>query len=156
MIGLNKIMLIGTVGRNPETRYIGQGVSFSKFSVATTCMATGAGGRPVEETEWHEAVVFRGLSDYVARYLKKGDTVYVEGKLKSRYVSDGPGSGHRIYEVHASAVNILARSKANQESPMPDSGEHQQPQQNIGGAIPGFDIEHAQQDLAGDGDSMPF
>lgn len=151
-------MLIGTVGRNPETRYIAHGVSFSKFSVATSCMVSGPGGRPVEETEWHEVVAFRDFSDYVQRYLKKGDTVYVEGRLKSRYVSDGPESGHRIYEVHLQNISIIARSKANASSPMPDSGNVSDTQVSakIGGAIPGFDIDTAQQGLKADGDAMPF
>lgn len=154
MTGLNKIMLIGTAGRNPDTRYIGQGASFSRFSVATSCPATGPGGRQMVETEWHECVAFGSLSGYVDRYLKKGDTVYVEGKLKSRYVSDGPESGHRIYEVHASAVSIIARSKANEQVPKPDESAGSEPR--IGAAIPGFNIDNIPGALNADPAGEPF
>lgn len=159
MLGLNKILLIGTVGRTPETRYIGSGASFSRFSVATSETETQAGGRVVEHTEWHEVVTFRGLSDFAARYLKKGDLVYVEGKMKSRYVSDGQGAGHRIFEVLADRLQILSRSKANSESPMPDETSLQDPDENgikIGAGLPGFDIENIPGNLKGDGDSLPF
>ena len=109
MLGINKIILLGAVGRNPETRYIDKGVSFSRFSVCTNDLVTLPDGRQIEEAEWHEVLVWRELSDYVSRYVKKGDLVSVDGKLKSRYVSRGEG-GHRVYEVVASDVKILARS----------------------------------------------
>lgn len=157
MLGLNKIMLIGTVGHAPETRYIGPGVSFTRISLATSENVPQAGGRMVEQTEWHEVVAFRALSDFVAQYVKKGDALYVEGKLKSRYISDGPESGHKIFEVLADRVQILQRSRSYGQSPIPG----QQPQQapadiRIGAGLPGFDIENLPSGIQGDGDSLPF
>ncbi len=166
MLGLNKIMLIGTVGRTPETRYIAQGVSFTRLSVATTERVSGPGGRLIDETEWHEVVIFRELSEYAAQYVKRGDTVYVEGRLKSRYINDTPESGHRIYEVLASNLIIIQRSKANQESPLPDvsisaDGKNNTTgisadTQKIGAGLPGFDIENISADMKSYGDSLPF
>lgn len=162
MLGLNKIMLIGTVGRNPETRYIAHGVSFSKFSVAASISVPGPGGRLVEETEWLEVVVFRNLSEFAAQYLKRGDTVYVEGRLKSRYVNDTPESGHRIYDVLADKLIILTRCRANAGSPLPSAENISQDsgaangQPRIGAGLPGFDIENIPGQMDGDGDSLPF
>lgn len=153
MLGINKIILLGTVGRNPEVRYVAVGVSCSRFSVCTTDIVDGVDGRQIEESEWHEVVVWRELSDYVSRYVKKGDLVMVSGKLKSRYVSKGEG-GHRVYEVMATEVKILARSKANAEVPAP---QMEKPESvAVGGGLPGFDIENIPVDLKGDGDTLPF
>ncbi len=154
MLGVNRIILVGTVGRDPETRYIGPGASFSRFSVCTTEIVGGAGGSQVEETEWHEVVSWRGLSSYVSQYVKKGDTVEVDGKLKSRYVSRGEG-GRRVYEVIASNVRVLARSKANASTPTP-AIEKEEAEPAIGSGLPGFDIENIPVNLKGDGDSLPF
>lgn len=157
MIGLNKIMLIGTVGRNPDTRYIGPGASFSRFSVATTENVQVSGGRTTEQTEWHEVVAFRELSEYAAQYIKKGDTIYAEGRLKSRYISDGPESGHRIYEVMAERILILQRSRANSAAPIPDGGpDTASDTASIGCGLPGFDIENIPGNLKGDADGLPF
>ncbi len=147
---------MGTVGCNPDTRYIDKGVSYSRFSVCTEDVATSVDGRLIEESEWHEVVVWRQLSDYVSRYVKKGDLVFVEGKLKSRYVSRGEG-GHRVYEVVASDIKILARSKANAEAPIETApiNDADNPQ-TIGSALPNFDIENIPGDVKGDGDQLPF
>ncbi|MBQ4405856.1 MAG: single-stranded DNA-binding protein [Bacteroidales bacterium] len=156
MLGINKIILLGTVGRNPETRYIDKGVSFSRFSVCTNDLATLPDGRQIEEAEWHEVLVWRELSDYVSRYVKKGDLVSVDGKLKSRYVSRGEG-GHRVYEVVASDVKILARSKDNAQTPIVDATNiNGDTPQAIGSALPNFDIENIPVNLQGEGDSLPF
>ncbi|MCR5454840.1 MAG: single-stranded DNA-binding protein [Bacteroidales bacterium] len=156
MLGINKIILMGTVGRNPDTRYIDKGVSYSRFSVCTEDVVTSVDGRLIEETEWHEVVVWRQLSDYVSRYVKKGDLVSVEGKLKSRYVSRGEG-GHRVYEVIASGVKILARSKANAEAPIENPSDSDADNaQTVGSALPNFDIENIPGDFKGDGDQLPF
>lgn len=146
---MNKILLQGTVGRNPETRYIQKGWSFSKFSLVTRDTVTGAGGNMVEEVEWHEIVAWRNWAEYADLYVKRGDTVYVEGKLKSRYVNDGPESGHRIYEVIACQIQVLARSRQNSSAPIPDSAETA-----VGCGLPGFDIENIPMDLKND--DLPF
>jgi single-strand DNA-binding protein len=139
MLGINKIILMGTVGRNPDTRYIGKGVSYSRFSLCTNDMTTLSDGREVEVGEWHEVVAGRQLSDYASRYVKKGDTVYVIGKLLSRYVSRGEG-GYRVYEVIANELKIISRSKANAETPVPEMEPINE--DIVGSALPDFDIEN--------------
>jgi single-stranded DNA-binding protein len=92
----------------------------------------------------------------VSRYVKKGDLVSVDGKLKSRYVSRGEG-GHRVYEVVASDVKILARSKDNARTPIGDTAvSNNDTPQTIGSALPNFDIENIPVNLKGEGDSLPF
>lgn len=147
---MNKILLQGNVGRMPEIRYIKRGWSFARFSLATREVVAGAGGMPMEELEWHEIVAWADLCEYAALYVKRGDTVYVEGRLKSRYVSDGPESGHRIYEVIASKIQVLERSRDFAQTPIPDS----QDEARVGAGLPGFDIENLPVNL--DKDDLPF
>ena len=81
---LNKVMLIGNLGKDPEVRSIPNGSKVANFSIATTERYTDKSGQKVEKTEWHRIVLWRGLADISERYLKKGSTVYIEGKLTTR------------------------------------------------------------------------
>src|SRR5687768_13946230 len=87
---LNKVMLIGNVGRDPEMRYIQSGDAVTNFSVATNRRWSGSDGQPHEETEWHNIVAWRKLAEQCNEYLAKGRKVYIEGRLQTRsYERDG-------------------------------------------------------------------
>lgn len=141
MLGINKVILIGTVGINPKTRYIKKGFSYSSFSLATNELVNSAIGKEIEETQWHEIVAYGELSEYVEKYVHKGDTLYVEGKIKSRLGNGSEGYKIKIYEIFADKINILARSKANESSPIPDNSNEEESDE-LGSAIPGFDIDN--------------
>lgn len=85
-MSLNKVMMIGRLGKDPDVRYLDSGVAVATFSIATTERAyTAKNGQQVpERTEWHNVVLWRGLAETAEKYLKKGDLLYVEGKLRSR------------------------------------------------------------------------
>ena len=85
---LNKVQLIGNVGRDPEMRYLASGEAVTTFSLATNRRWTGQDGSPREETEWHNVVAWRKLAEQCAEYLAKGRHVYVEGRLQTRSWDD--------------------------------------------------------------------
>jgi single-strand DNA-binding protein len=90
MAGINKVILVGHLGKDPEIRSLESGAKVASFSLATTESYKGKDGQRVEQTEWHNIVLWRGLADITEKYLKKGNLVYIEGKIRSRsYEKDG-------------------------------------------------------------------
>lgn len=108
MSGINKVILVGHLGKDPEIRHMEGGVSKAAFPLATSEFYTKDGQR-VEQTEWHNIVVWRGLADVAEKYLHKGKLVYVEGKLRSRSWEDKEGNKRYITEVVADNFTMLGR-----------------------------------------------
>jgi single-strand DNA-binding protein len=116
MAGVNKVILIGNLGRDPEIRHLEGGVSVANFPMATTESYKDKTGNRVEQTEWHNIVMWRGLAEVAEKYLKKGMTVYVEGKLRTRnYEKDG--QKHYRTEILADNMTILSRKDDNRVNP---------------------------------------
>jgi len=107
MSSLNKIMLIGHLGRDPEIRYTPDGSPIAHFSLATSENWTDKNGNRQEHTEWHNIVAWSRLADLAKRFLAKGRQVYVEGKIRSREYNDREGIKRRITEVIASQMVLL-------------------------------------------------
>ncbi|MBF0572785.1 MAG: single-stranded DNA-binding protein [Desulfamplus sp.] len=107
MAGINKVIIIGNLGADPELRYSPQGMAFSNFSVATTELwSDKSTGEKQERTEWHKIVAFGKTAENCAKYLAKGRQVYVEGRLQtSSYEKDG--QTHYITKIMADTVNFL-------------------------------------------------
>lgn len=119
---LNKVTLIGRLGRDPETRYMPNGEAVCNFSVATSEKYTDKNGQRQEATEWHEVTMFRKLAEIAGQYLKKGSQVYIEGKIKSRKYTDKNGVERTAYDIIANEMKMLGgNSQATQEQP-----KHQQ------------------------------
>jgi single-strand DNA-binding protein len=129
---LNKVMIIGRLGRDPELRYTQSGSPVANLSVATDESYTGADGNKVERTEWHRVVVFQRAAENCANYLAKGSLVYVEGNLQTRKWQDQQGQDRYSTEIKAQRVQFLDRrgDAAHGESAQPRSGRPQarQPQ----------------------------
>jgi single-strand DNA-binding protein len=105
---LNKVMLIGNVGRDPEMRYLQSGEPVTTFSVATNRRWTGQDGQPREETEWHNIVAWRKLAEQCNEYLSKGRKVYIEGRLQTRSWDDQATGQKRFRtEVIADRMDML-------------------------------------------------
>lgn len=107
MRGLNKVMIIGQLGREPEMRYTPSGRPVTSFSVATTRTWTSGEGERREETEWFNVVAWGNLAEICKQYLKKGQPVYVEGRLQTRGWEDQEGKKHFRTELVANEVIIL-------------------------------------------------
>ncbi len=109
MKGLNKVTLIGNLGKTPELQSLDGNVSVAKISLATTEIYKDKNGQQRSETEWHTVVLWRGLADLAGKYLEKGSLIYVEGKLKSRSYEDKDGIKRTVTEIVADSFLMLDR-----------------------------------------------
>lgn len=108
MSGINKVILVGHLGKDPEIRYLEGGVSVASFPLATS-ETYNKDGKKVEQTEWHNIVLWRSLADVAAKFLQKGKLVYIEGKLRTRYFEDKEGVKKYTTEVVAENFTLLGR-----------------------------------------------
>jgi single-strand DNA-binding protein len=121
MASVNKVIVVGNLGRDPETRYMPDGAAITNVSVATSFQWTDkASGEKKEETEWHR-IVFRGkLAEIAGEYLKKGSQVYVEGRLRTRKWQDKDGQDRYTTEIMATEMRMLgSRSGAGEPREAP-------------------------------------
>jgi single-strand DNA-binding protein len=107
MSSLNKVLLIGRLGKDPEIRYTPDGAPVANFSLATSDFWTDKGGTRQERTEWHNIVAWNKLADLSKRFLAKGRQVYIEGRLRTREWDDRDGNKRRTVEVIASQLVLL-------------------------------------------------
>ena len=123
-MSLNKVMLIGNVGKEPDVRYLDNGVAVASLTLATTERGYRLqnGTDVPERTEWHNIVLWRGLAETVEKYVHKGDKLFVEGKIRSRSYDDQNGVKRYITEIFADNMEMLSpRSQANQASSLSSS-----------------------------------
>jgi single-strand DNA-binding protein len=113
MSGVNKVILIGNLGKDPEVRYLDNGVAVANISLATTENYKNKDGERVSQTEWHDVVLWRGLAEVAEKYLKKGASVYVEGKIRtSKWVDKEENTRYKT-EVMADKLTMLGKSSSN-------------------------------------------
>lgn len=115
MSGINKAILIGRLGRDPEIKTFENGAKRASFSIATSDFYKDKEGNKVEQTEWHNIVCWRGLAEIAERYLTKGRLIYVEGKLRTRSWEDN-GSKRYITEIEANNFTMLS-AKSEESAP---------------------------------------
>ncbi len=120
---MNKVMLIGNVGLDPDVRFVDQGVCVAQIRLATSERGyTLANGTEVpERTEWHNVVLWRQLAETVDKYVKKGDKLYIEGKIHTRSYEDKQGRTRYITEIWAEAMEMLTPKGSSVPSSAPDS-----------------------------------
>lgn len=103
---INKVILVGHVGKDPEVKHLENGTSYARFTLATSESYKGKDGNKVTNTEWHNIVVWRGLADVAEKYVKKGNKLYIEGKISSRtYEQDG--ATKYFYEIVGNNFQML-------------------------------------------------
>jgi len=108
MAGINKVILIGNLGRDPEMRYTPNSIAVCSFSVATSeTYKDKNSGERITQTEWHNIVLWRGLAETSEKYLRKGSKVYIEGKLKTRKWDDNQGITRYSTEIVADVMQML-------------------------------------------------
>jgi len=116
---LNKALLIGHLGKDPEIRYTADGSPVANFSLATNEVWTDKNGTRQERTEWHNIVAWSKLADLAKRYLTKGRQVYVEGRIRTREWDDREGNKRRTTEIVASTLVLLGSRAEGQEAAAP-------------------------------------
>lgn len=109
MRGVNKVMLIGNLGKEPEMQMLEGNIGVAKFSLATTESHKDKSGKLVSHTEWHTIVLWRGLADLAQKYLHKGSLVYIEGRLKTRSWEDK--EGNKKYATEIIGENLIMLDK---------------------------------------------
>ena len=119
MSSLNKVMLIGRLGKDPEIRYTAEGSPVANFSLATSEVWTDKNGTRQERTEWHNIVAWTKLADLSKRYLAKGRQVYIEGRIRTREWDDRDGNKRRTTEIIASQMVLLGSRPEGMEAGAP-------------------------------------
>ena len=120
MAGVNKVILVGNLGKDPEVRHLDTGVSVANFSLATTESYNNKQGERVNQTEWHNIVVWRGLADVAEKYLNKGSSVYIEGKIQTRKWEDKEGNTRYSTDIIADKMTMLG-SKSQTQNEIADN-----------------------------------
>lgn len=114
MRGVNKVMLVGNLGRDPDVQYIEGDIPVAKFPLATTEMRKERNGNVVSETEWHTVVLWRGLAELAGKYLHKGSLVYIEGRLRTRSWEDKDKNRRFQTEIVGESLVMLEKRKDNE------------------------------------------
>ena len=111
---INKVILIGNLGKDPEVRHLENGASVANLPIATSeTYKDRKSGEKVTQTEWHNIVLWRGLADIAEKYLNKGDKIYIEGKLRTRSWQDQEGNNRYTTEVVADNLTMLGKISDN-------------------------------------------
>ncbi|MEC8853019.1 MAG: single-stranded DNA-binding protein, partial [Bacteroidota bacterium] len=113
MAGVNKVILIGNLGKDPEVRYLDSGVAVANFSLATTENYKNKEGERISQTEWHNIVLWRGLAEVAEKWLKKGSSVYIEGKIRHRKWEDKEGNTRYTTEILGDNMTMLGKKNDN-------------------------------------------
>lgn len=121
MSGVNKVILVGNLGADPEVRNLESGIKVATINIATTEYYKDKSGERQAHTEWHRVVLWRGLAGVAESYLKKGSQVYVEGRLRTRSYEDQEGKTRYVTEIEARELNMLGRREDAGAIPAPTS-----------------------------------
>ena len=131
MRGVNKVILVGTLGRDPETKTFPNGGSLTQFSIATSDVWTDKNtGERKEQTEWHRIVLHNRLGEIAQQYLRKGSKVYIEGSLRTRQWTDQNGQERYTTEIRGDQMQMLDSRQQGDQGQNADNGGYQQPRFN--------------------------
>lgn len=143
-------MLLGNLGKDPEIRNLEGGAKVAKFPLATSDAYKDKAGNRVEQTEWHNIVMWRGLADIAEKYLRKGSSVFIEGKIRTRSWDDKDGNKRYITEVVADNMSLVGGKRDDQQNG--NTGGN-----TTAGAEQGSDYSGGANNLSSDtGDDLPF
>jgi single-strand DNA-binding protein len=151
MSSLNKVMLIGRLGKDPEIRYTTDGSAVANFSLATSDFYADKSGARQERTEWHNIVAWGKLADLAKRFLLKGRQVYIEGRIRTREWDDKDGNKRRTTEIIASQMVLLGSKPEGM-----DAGGFPQPRSTPAGEPGGFSSSPGAPDVEITDDDIPF
>jgi single-strand DNA-binding protein len=147
-MSVNKVILVGNVGKDPEVRHLDSGVAVANFPMATSESYTAKNGDRVTTTEWHNIVLWRGLADVAEKYVTKGRQLYIEGRIRTRSYDDKDGNKRYITEIYGDVMQMLGSKDSNQGS---DSGAGSSSSQESTPEVKEPDIDAPEGD-----DDLPF
>jgi single-strand DNA-binding protein len=144
-MSVNRIILVGNVGKEPEIRYLDSGVALCKFPLATNEKYKNKNGENVKNTEWHNIILWRKLAEIAEKYVKKGDLLYLEGKIRTRSYDDKEGNKRYITEVIVDNMQMLGKKQSGEGA---DTESYQEQMEE---SAPQFD-----QEADNETDDLPF
>ncbi len=115
-MGINKVILVGNVGKDPEVRHLDSGVAVTTFPLATSETYRNKEGQKVTNTEWHNIVLWRGLAEIAEKYVKKGNPLYIEGKIRTRSWDDKDGNKRYTTEIVGDNMQMLGSKQSQEEA----------------------------------------
>lgn len=115
-MSVNKVILVGNVGKDPEVRHLDSGVAVANFPLATSESYVAKNGDKVTTTEWHNIVLWRGLADVAEKYVTKGRQLYIEGRIRTRSYDDKDGNKRYITEIYGDVMQMLGSRNDGQSS----------------------------------------
>jgi single-strand DNA-binding protein len=126
-MSVNKAILVGFVGNDPEVRYLDNGTPVANFRLATSETYTNRGGEKVTQTEWHSIVLWRGLAEITEKYVRKGSQIYIEGRIRTRTWDDRDGNKRYTTEIIADTMQMMGKkNEGSTEVPL----SHAQPNED--------------------------
>jgi single-strand DNA-binding protein len=153
MAGVNKVIILGNLGADPEVRALPSGMKVANINIATSESYTGKDGQRVEQTEWHRVELWDNLASIAEQYLKKGNQVYIEGKIRSEEWQDKSGATVRGYRIRATSLNLIGGRNERPAGESPEARPRPEPV-NLGNAAPAAGA--AFPPMMEEGDDLPF
>jgi single-strand DNA-binding protein len=157
-MSVNKVILVGNVGKDPDTRHLEGGNTVSKFSLATSEVYKNKVGEKITNTEWHNIVLWKGLAEIAEKYVKKGSQLYIEGRIRTRSYTDQEGITKYTTEIIADSMQMLGkRAEVQSTAEQSQSGSVNPDVQKSGNATTGNagpieDLTQGQNEV----DDLPF
>lgn len=133
MSGINKVILVGNLGKDPEVRHLEGGAVVAKFPLATSESYKTKEGQRIDQTEWHNIVMWRGLAESAEKFLRKGSLVYIEGKIRTRSWDDKDGNKRYVTEIIADTMTMLGSKKQEEQGAVSSSGNNASSESVSGG-----------------------
>lgn len=149
-MSVNKVILVGNVGKDPEVRHLDSGVAVANFPLATSESYTAKNGERVTTTEWHNVVLWRGLAEVAEKYVTKGRQLYIEGRIRTRSYDDKDGNKRYMTEIYGDVMQMLGNRGDNQ------GGAQEPMQQQQSAQQPAAQVSEPQVDEPAADDDLPF
>ncbi len=157
-MSVNKVILVGNVGKDPETRYLEGGTAVCSFPLATSETYRNRDGERITTTEWHNVVLWRGLAEVAEKYIRKGSQLYIEGRIRTRSWDDRDGNKRYTTEIVGDNMQMLGKRADNTgtqpESPDAPSSQDASPAQAQEGS--GEDKFNDLDEESAGADDLPF
>ncbi len=149
-MSVNKVILVGNVGKDPEVRHLDSGVAVANFPLATSESYLAKNGERVTTTEWHNIVLWRGLAEVAEKYVTKGRQLYIEGRIRTRSYDDKDGVKKYVTEIYGDVMQMLGSKDSQQGSSSPSSQND-----NNQSSSTSMSVNEPEPDDPGD-DDLPF